>query len=321
MKELFWAARHGRVAEIGEALAAGADIDWRHPVDGRTPLGAAAAFDQLEALEALLAGGAALEARESETGLTPLGVAVLEGSARCLGALLRAGADVDATDADGWTPLMHAAARNQLFEAQSLKAAGASLGANVDGVGARELAASEGHDAVLALLSQAQPPSAAKLESSGPAAAATTPQLTDSGAAVMASAPIAALLQEGVVGDAALAASAAVAGAAMSGGDGGTCASTAEGAAANGASTCVDAGAAGGERGVKRARCAAPVSGQAAAMAVEVLQDGDDIVVQLHSNDIARLSISIAANGEWQAQRLPPLWPSPPPSPDAPSLR
>jgi hypothetical protein len=35
----------------------------------------------------------------------------------------------------------------------------------------------------------------------------------------------------------------------------------------------------------------------------------------------ARLSISIAANGEWQAQRLPPLWPSPPPSPDAPSLR
>ena len=159
MKELFWAARHGRVAEIGEALAAGADIDWRHPVDGRTPLGAAAAFDQLEALEALLAGGAALEARESETGLTPLGVAVLEGSARCLGALLRAGADVDATDADGWTPLMHAAARNQLFEAQSLKAAGASLGANVDGVGARELAASEGHDAVLALLSQVVKPS------------------------------------------------------------------------------------------------------------------------------------------------------------------
>ena len=50
MKELFWAARHGRVAEIGEALAAGADIDWRHPVDGRTPLGAAAAFDHQQYL-------------------------------------------------------------------------------------------------------------------------------------------------------------------------------------------------------------------------------------------------------------------------------
>jgi len=151
-ERLFWSARHGDVAGVSAALASGAAVDWPHPLDGRTPLAAAVAEDHLEAAEALLAAGANVEAAEAETGLSVLGLAVVLGSARCLNRLLKAGADLEARDADRWTPLMHAAARNQLYEAQQLLAAGADLEASIDGIRARDLAAVEAHDAILAFL-------------------------------------------------------------------------------------------------------------------------------------------------------------------------
>jgi hypothetical protein len=149
---LFWAARHGSTAEVAAALAKGASVRWRHPVDGRTPLAEAVVFDQMGVLEALLAADSDIDAADTATGLSPLGLAVVHGSARCLCHLLRRGASLEWRDHDGWTPLMHAAAHNQLYEAQQLLAHGANLEATVEGVGPRELAAVGGHSAVFSLL-------------------------------------------------------------------------------------------------------------------------------------------------------------------------
>ncbi len=55
---LFKAARHGDVAGIERALAAGADVDAQAPIDRRTALFRATAFGQAEAVRALLTAGA-----------------------------------------------------------------------------------------------------------------------------------------------------------------------------------------------------------------------------------------------------------------------
>ena len=41
-EELFWAARHGRAETIKTLVADGCtELEWAHPEDGRTPVGAA----------------------------------------------------------------------------------------------------------------------------------------------------------------------------------------------------------------------------------------------------------------------------------------
>ena len=60
---LFKAARHGDVAGIERALAAGAKIDAQAPIDTKTALFRAAAFGHADAVRALLKHGADVEHR------------------------------------------------------------------------------------------------------------------------------------------------------------------------------------------------------------------------------------------------------------------
>ena len=81
---LFWEARHGRTEGVHELLAQGAPVNWVHPLDGRSALGAAACFDHASALAALLAAGADVHLRDTLSGHTALAIAAIEGSVRCL---------------------------------------------------------------------------------------------------------------------------------------------------------------------------------------------------------------------------------------------
>ena len=52
-EELYWTARHGRAEAVRALLSSGGCApDWRHPLDGRTPLGAAAACDHADTVRA-----------------------------------------------------------------------------------------------------------------------------------------------------------------------------------------------------------------------------------------------------------------------------
>jgi hypothetical protein len=73
-ERLFRAARHGDVAGIEQALAAGAHIDAASPIDGKTALCRAAIFGRAEAVRTLLARGADASVRGTD-GRTALDVA------------------------------------------------------------------------------------------------------------------------------------------------------------------------------------------------------------------------------------------------------
>ena len=105
--DLYWAARHGSELRIRAALDKGAAVDALF--DGRPALVAAACADQPHAVAALLEAGASVDLAEDGTSLTPLASAVIEGSLKCAERLADAGADLERADADGLTPLMHAA--------------------------------------------------------------------------------------------------------------------------------------------------------------------------------------------------------------------
>lgn len=388
---LFWAARHGSTAEVAAALAKGASVRWHHPVDGRTPLAEAVAFDHLDVLESLLAADAEVDAADTATGLSPLGLAIVHGSARCLCHLLRAGASLEWRDQDGWTPLMHAAAQNQLYEAQQLLAYGADLEATVDGIRPRELAAVGGHNAILSFLDMeaqerkrkrdrpspdADKPAPACVVPASPAAAVATgppaeaagplkqsePRLTLAAADATLTAPIigAAGGGEGTTSEGAAVAAfptpCAQIGSLVPGASGsappvnvrpvvddaagspdaavGSSSALVPPAAAAPPATPPPAAAASdprappaaplpaappsapparpppppapspGARDVKRARCAAPLPGHAAPTRLEVQQEGDDIVVRLHSAEIVRLRPSadlvLSSGGGWR---------------------
>jgi hypothetical protein len=73
-ERLFRAARHGDVAGIAQALAAGAHIDAASPVDGKTALARAAIFGRADAVRTLIARGADASVRGTD-GRTALDVA------------------------------------------------------------------------------------------------------------------------------------------------------------------------------------------------------------------------------------------------------
>ena len=81
----------------------------------------------------LLDAGADVNLAALESGVTPLAAAVIEGAAACVRQLLAKGADPELTDADGFTPLMHAALHGRVDSAAALVEAGAALGAGPAG--------------------------------------------------------------------------------------------------------------------------------------------------------------------------------------------
>lgn len=363
---LWWASRHGDVVGVRAALADGASVNWAHPTDGRTPLAQAAALDQLEVLEALLQAGGAAEVAEAAAGLSPLALAVVHGSARCVCRLLDSGVNVDSRDHDGWTPLMHAAACNQLREAQLLLAHGADLEATVSGVTAREMAAVGGHESMLSLIDREAGVRRAKREQAGRTACAASgapekcmfgeptqaspdqakPRVSD-GHPIPLSAPTlaestttrnddtatrpalesagdgggtdeAASLSEATdLAQKASAGSLALAHAAASPPIGTetfsfSAARPTSAPTPQKASTSIPANVpaaaastkSAGARDFKRARCAAPVPGHVAPTRLDVEQEGEELVVRLHSAEILRLcpngDLVLSSGGGWR---------------------
>ena len=248
----------------------------------------------------LLDAGADVNLATQESGVTPLATAVIEGAAACVRHLLAKGADPELPDKDGFTPLMHAALHGRVDSAAALVEAGAALGAGPAGVGAKELAHVQGHQALVELIEgedrkRLEKAAADKAEAERVVAAkeASERAAVERAAAEKAAEKRAAAEEKAAVERAAAkaatdeqAAAELAAAAAVS--------PAVEAAAAAPAASEAESGASGnlqaGERNTgRRTRMAAPTAGQLAPTRLEVVQEGDDVVVRLHAAEIVRL--------------------------------
>jgi tankyrase len=105
--KLFDAAKANDAARVNELLKQGAELDWRHPDYGMTPLNIACQYGSYEAAEALCAHGAELDARDNLQS-TPLISAANNGQTKICEMLLALGADPSLKDKDGKTALDYA---------------------------------------------------------------------------------------------------------------------------------------------------------------------------------------------------------------------
>ena len=152
---------------LGDArLSAEGEAGW-------TPLHAAVAEGDLEALKALLAAGADPNAEALDDGIplgTSLHLAAENGNLEFVRVLLAAGADLDARDGDGATPLHLAAAHGHPELVQALLAAGAAPRA-LDGdlqTPLHEAATNGSPESVQALLAAGADPNAKAQDSNAP---------------------------------------------------------------------------------------------------------------------------------------------------------
>ena len=290
---LFWEARHGRADGVTRLVGEGACVDWGHPVDGRTPLCAAACFDHLAAVIALLEAGAGVDVRERESGQTPLVLAVIENATRCVDRLIAAGADVNALDLDGLSPLMHAVIAGSKTVAASLLKAGARIEPGPTGVSAVELATVLGNAAVAKLIEEEAAARKAAAEKAATETAAAERVAAEAAAAEMRAAEAKAAAEKAAEQRAAQLAAAAERAAA----DSAAAAERAAAAAASMAASTAEKRPADGEHQqqpplkVARTRMAAPEPGQFASSRLEVDQERGtgDVVVKLHATEIVRL--------------------------------
>lgn len=121
---LWWAARHGDLAETSRLLAAGADV-YAADLDGETSLHCSARWGHAEVARLLLESGADPEPT-GLYGVTPLHLAARGLHQNVIQALLAYGADVDARDAFGCTALHDAAGRDSVELVSRLVEAGAT---------------------------------------------------------------------------------------------------------------------------------------------------------------------------------------------------
>lgn len=91
-KELFKAAKNGRVKDVKEALLNGADVDYVGGENGYTSLIAAARDGHFRCVEVLIAANADMTPRSKE-GNTALMIAALNDKKDCISSLIAGGAD------------------------------------------------------------------------------------------------------------------------------------------------------------------------------------------------------------------------------------
>ena len=109
---MWWAARAIDSALVNKLLKQGAELEWRHPDAGNTPLAIACGYGSYEAAEALCAHGAELDAR-TDSQSTPLHFAAWTGHTKICEMLLALGADPSLKNKDGKTALDRARQRNK----------------------------------------------------------------------------------------------------------------------------------------------------------------------------------------------------------------
>src|SRR5262245_44909915 len=144
------AAALGRVADIDTLLAKDPSLANAFGADGNVPIGLAAFFGQVEAMQRLLVAGADVTvAAKNFMKVQPLHAAVAARSAPAVSLLLGRGADVNARQQVGYTPRMGAASggRQDLVDLLLRHGADASLESE-DGKTAAGIAREHGHTAI-----------------------------------------------------------------------------------------------------------------------------------------------------------------------------
>ncbi|RLN96340.1 hypothetical protein BBJ28_00027093, partial [Nothophytophthora sp. Chile5] len=120
--------------------------------EGRTALGTAAFYGQLEAVRLLLNRGATIDSK-NELGATPLILAAQEGKREVVQLLLERGAAVNAQDREGATPLLRASLFGRLSAARILLEYEADVNLGyADGFTPLMMAADKGHAELVELL-------------------------------------------------------------------------------------------------------------------------------------------------------------------------
>jgi hypothetical protein len=114
---LWLAAESNDSARVTELLKQGAELEWRKPNSGNTPLAVACGNGSYEAAEALCAHGADLDARNKWQS-TPLIFAAVEGHTKICEMLLALGADPSLKDKRGKTALDQQQQRQQQQQQQ-----------------------------------------------------------------------------------------------------------------------------------------------------------------------------------------------------------
>ena len=106
------AAQANDSALVLKLLKQGAELEWRNPGNGSTPLAIACGFGSYEAAEALCAHGAELDARDNSQ-QTPLHFAAWKGHTKICEMLLALGADPSLKSKSGKTALDWARKQNK----------------------------------------------------------------------------------------------------------------------------------------------------------------------------------------------------------------
>ena len=107
-----YAAETNDSARVNELLRQGAELEWRNPTYGMTPLASACYNGSYEAAEALCAHGAELDTR-SDFQQTPLMRAAMSGRTKICAMLLALGADPSLKNMFGKTALDWAREKNK----------------------------------------------------------------------------------------------------------------------------------------------------------------------------------------------------------------
>ena len=119
----------GDLPKVKQALAKGADVNFKFGFVGFTPLMSASQWGHQEIMRLLIAKGADVNAKSNYGGLTALINASGAGRREVVQLLLANGANINAKDDDGTTALMYASMHGHLEVLQLLLANGAEVNA------------------------------------------------------------------------------------------------------------------------------------------------------------------------------------------------